>query len=63
MIDVQDNTTANLNWGPKEIQEEIDIVRKVRDEYIRKGEMSKAAEEMIRIIWLQDQRDNCFFNN
>lgn len=63
MIDVQGNTTANLNWGPKEIQEEIDIVRKVRDEYIRKGEMSKAAEEMIRIIWLQDQRDNCFFNN
>ena len=63
MIDVQGNTTANLNWGPKEIQEEIDIVRKVRDEYIRKGEMSKAAGEMIRIIWLQDQRDNCFFNN
>lgn len=63
MIDVQDNTTANLNWGLKEIQEEIDIVRKVRDEYIHKGEMSKAAEEMIRIIWLQDQRDNCFFNN
>lgn len=63
MINVQDNTTANLNWGPKEIQEEIDIVRKVRDEYIRKGEMSKAAEEMTRIIWLQDQRDNCFFNN
>ena len=63
MINVQDNTTANLNWGPKEIQEEIDIVRKVRDEYIRKGEMSKAAGEMIRIIWLQDQRDNCFFNN
>lgn len=57
----QDCGVVNLNWGMKEIQQQIDDAVKVRDEYIMKQQYALAAEETQRIVWLRDQRDNLFF--